>query len=157
MKTKKTKKPAPKATKSKPSAFDHLVAAAMALYEEEMERLADELRPRILAGEFSDASGRDGAPGWMVLMRHLEETHPWMTTQRKQLVTTAASRWLDREEKALTDPADGKVLSGGISCEAGLDALECMAHDVLAVAAARGWVKRMGYINAPGTYALRVA
>jgi hypothetical protein len=148
-----TMKKAPKT----PAPLDCLLATLADQYEEEIHRLADELQPRILAGEFSGIPG--GWPGWLVLASHLEGSNKWLATRRRRLVTLAACRWLEREEKALTDPMDGHLLSGGVVGD-GVDdraAGECMSHDVLAVAAARGWVKRMGFINDPDPYALKVA
>ena len=146
-----------KAANSKPSPFDHLVAAMAALYEEELLRLVDQLRPRILAGEFSDVPGKDDGPRWQVLGDHLMRTHPWLATERGRQVTEAVTHWHERPTKAATNPKDGSVLGWGGEDNPGDNAGEWMAHDILWVAAARGWVKRMRYINDSDTYALRVA
>jgi hypothetical protein len=138
------------ATKKKPDAFASMLAALQAVYEEEAHRLADVYRSRILAGEFSGDEPNDG-PNYLRLERELAETHPWLATPRGRLAAEAASRWLVVRETAM---------SGHLSeleYQPGDIAAECMAHDILSLAAARGWVKRMRSIDDDDTYALRVA
>jgi hypothetical protein len=145
------------ATKKKPDAFGSMLCAMQAAYEDEIHRLADALRARILAGEFSGSTPpgpvrgdpRD-EPRYLVLERELEKTHPWLATLRGRLAVEAASRWIVAREKAMGDCTDGIVYGPGDH------AAECMTHDILAVAAARGWVRRMRHIN-DETYELRVA
>jgi hypothetical protein len=154
------------ATKRKPDTFGSLLAAMQATYEDEIHRLADLYRPRILAGEFSGSTPpgpirgdpRD-EPRYLALERDLEKTHPWITGgERSRLAVVACSRWLVASTKACTDPKTGDRVSLGWDGDfADKLAAECMTHDVLAVAAARGWIRPMRYISAPEPYALRVA
>ncbi len=125
------------ATKKKPDAFGSLLAALQALYEDEIHRLVEVYRPRILAGEFSGHE-RDESEKYLRLERELRETHPWLATERGQHAAVAASRCLAR------------TLEGGYRVDS-LDGAECMGHDIMDLAAARRWVKR----DEP--YALRVA
>jgi hypothetical protein len=153
-------------TKKKPDTFGALLCAMQAAYEDEIHRLADLYRPRILAGEFSGSTPpgpvrgdpRD-EPRYLALERDLEKTHPWITGgERTRLVVVACSRWLTAADKACMDPKSGEKVSlcwDGDFADA--FAPECMAHDILAVAASRGWVKPMRFISAPELYALRVA
>jgi hypothetical protein len=115
----------------KPDAFGSMLDALRALYEQELARLADLYRPRILAGEFS-GNGPDG-PRYLALERELGKTHPWLATQRGRLAVEAASRWITSEHISVGD--------GATEYELGDCASECMANDVMAVAAERGWVR----------------
>lgn len=138
------------ATKRKPDAFALMLAAIQAIYEEEIHRLMDVYRSRILAGEFSGDTPNDG-PSFLRLERELAKTHPWLATPRGRLVVEAASRWIVVREKAMA----GHLHE--LEYQPGDIAAEAMAHDILSLAAARGWVKRMRSIDDEDTYALRVA
>ncbi len=137
------------ATKKKPDAFGSLLAAFQALYEEEINRLVEVYRPRILAGEFSgneDVNGGtgNGGPKHLRLADELQKTHPWLKTQPGRFAVASASRW--SAEADFDGYEDASVV-----------AAECMSHDILDTAAARGWVKRWRDGMAPDPYALRVA
>ena len=138
MTTKRTKKT------EKTDAFGFLIAALAALYGDEILRLVDVYRPRILAGEFS-GDDKDG-PRHLHLSEELARSHPWLQSERGAWVVSASSRWFDDHAKAMgsVGPDDG--------FERGSE--QCMAHDILRVAAERGWVKRMRHINDNDTYAL---
>jgi hypothetical protein len=153
-------------TKTKtPDTFAVLLSALQAVYQDEINRLADVYRPRILAGEFSGTTPpgpvrgdpRD-EPRHLALERDIEKTHPWITGgERTRLAVVACSRWLEAFEKACTNPRTGeKVCNGWDGDFADQFAAECMSHDILAVAASRGWVRPMRFINAGESYALRV-
>jgi hypothetical protein len=143
-----------KTTTKTPDLFGSLLAALCAAYETELARLADIYRPRILAGEFSGNTGVDGDrrgpeqgdPCHLRLERELGGSHPWLATQRGRLAVEAASKWIT------SNFVSGET--GAPENELGDCAAECMAHDVLSVAAERGWVKR--YKDAQ-PYTLRVA
>lgn len=137
-------------------AFSNALSLLRCLYEAEIERLSGEYRARILAGEFSTTNDDEG-PNFLRLERELAASHPWLADQRGRLVAEACSRWLADKEKALTHPRTGERLGEGVEYDPGDMAAECMAHDVLAVAASRGWVRRMRYLNDRDLYALRVA
>lgn len=148
-------------------AFGSILIALRAAYEAEIARLADVYRPRILAGEFSGDEQRDGPvissgdPRYLRLEREIEKTHPWISgggRERERLAVVTCSRWLITIDKAATDPKTGARLGTGWDGDfADRFAAECMAHDILAVAAERGWVKRMRYLGDEGLYALKVA
>jgi hypothetical protein len=132
-------------------AFDSAARLLRAAYQAEIDRLADFLSSRIRAGEFSGHS--DEGPRYLRLVDELRATHPWLQgvdlprsscdeTRTGRLVF-ACSRWFDNQEKAL------RGLGGWDD-----DPAEAMAHDTLAVAAARGWVKPMRYVNCHEPYAL---
>ena len=139
------------------AAFNSVLGALRAVYEAEIERLADVYRPRILAGEFSERASNTGDVAFLGLERDLEKTHPWITGgERERLAVVACSRWLQAAGKACTNPKTGKTLSLGWDGDfADRLAAECMSHDVLAVAAKRGWVKPMRFIGDALPYALR--
>ena len=142
---------------SKLDAFDAMLTAFRAIYDAEIGRLADRYRARILDGEFSgDTPPPNDGPRFLALAEELEKTHPWLATQRKRvMVVGAAHWWLEKEEAAMTDPKTGVTLAEGVELEQGEVAAECMAHDILAVAAGLGWVKPMRFLN-DDAYALRV-
>jgi hypothetical protein len=116
-------------------------------YRREVERLATELESQILAGEFSglEDEGR-GGPKHLRLREELVQTHPWAKDERAGRIAFACSRWRVAQEKALNG------LTGWED-----DPAEAMAHDVLAVAAERGWVKPMRYLNDSDLYAVKAA
>jgi hypothetical protein len=76
--------------------------------------------------------------------------HPWLQTktQRGRLAVEAASRWI----------ASGYVSgeTGAAEDSLGDCAAECMAHDILALTAARKWIKPYSG-QSSDRYALRVA
>jgi hypothetical protein len=140
----------------KPDLFSGVLAALQTAYAEEVRRLADEYRPRILAGEFSGFEGIDriggvdrigpdqGAPRHIRLENDLEKRHPWIRTTHGARAVLACSSWPDRPGCSRDDaPGTDRQI-----------AAESMAHDVLAVAVERGWVKP--YRMYGGAYALRV-
>jgi hypothetical protein len=123
------------------------------VYQGEVERLATVYRDRILKGEFSGHEADGRGPKYQRLQNELAETHPWLAgevdwdgaTSPVGRLVSAVSPWVvgGRQEKAL------RRLSGWNDCPG-----EAMAHDVLAVAAQRGWVKPMTYLNARSCYAV---
>lgn len=146
-------------------AFSGILGALRAVYEAEIARLADAYRPRILAGEFSGETPPgpirgvpQDEPRYLALERELEKTHPWVTGgERERLAVVACSRWLKDVEEARI-ARDGTVLDVGWDAEfADRLAAECMSHDILGVAASRGWVRRLRTLQDPRPYALKVA
>jgi hypothetical protein len=138
-----------------PDAFGSILAALRAMYEAEIARLADVLRPRIMSGEFSGNTGIDqrtkvrgpdqGDPCHMQLEDELRKTHPWVATPSGARAVLACSTWPDRG--SCTRDETGGWTDREI-------AAECMSHDILAAAASRGWVKP--YCDAQ-PYTLRAA
>lgn len=145
-------------TRASRSTFDHLLATMAALYETEVARLVDVYRTRILEGEFSGhTSPPNDHPRYMHLEEEFQKSHPWLASRSGRLVVEAASRWMVARELAMTNPKTEETLSEGLEYWPGDMAAECLAHDVLAVAAARGWVKRMRFLGDDEIYVLRVA
>jgi hypothetical protein len=111
--------------------FAHQLADLKRTYAREVDRLVVEYRERILAGEFS-GNEPDG-PRYIRLEYDLARRHPWLRTVEGALSVIAVSRW-------------SKVTSSSNCIEFStariikLSASECLAHDVLALAAQRGWV-----------------
>ncbi len=149
--------------------FGRLIETMRALYEEEVDRLSDVYAPRILAGEFSGEEDTDGIgpAGWQIsrgdprylrLERELKDgqPHPFLATERSRLVVVACSGWFEAERNSVTNPKTGEQLVDAFDTSEEC-AAECLAHDVLAVAAARRWVKPMRYLGDRACYALRVA
>ncbi len=132
-------------------AFTGIFGALRAVYQAEVERLADVLRLRILAGEFSgtENDGR-GDPAHNRLQEELEKTHPWAQGEELGRAVLAVSPW------AYSD----KCTMVGLGVEfddVGLrsEVSECLAHDVLELAVSRGWVR--GYKRLGPSYMLKVA
>lgn len=146
----------PRALNPRPDAFPAALDALRAIYAAELDRLADVYRARILAGEFSDDGDGNRVP-YQDLERALGASHPWLATQSGRLAVEACSPYLARRVEVLTHPRTGAVLLDGIEHEQGDMGAECMTHDLLAVAAKRGWVTPLRYLNAARLYALRVA
>lgn len=142
-----------KTTTKKPDLFTSMLPALRAAYDAEIARLADVYRTRILSGEFS---GRDNAGdlAHTHLERELESTHPWATDTHAGRAVLAVSPWAHSEYSSVSVGSGLEVdLSGpNLASEVG----ECMAHDILAVASALGWVKRYRERD-PAPYLLRVA
>ncbi len=130
----------------RPDVFASFVGAFRAMYQDEIERLADVYAERIIVGEFSGAPPQ-GDPRYMILEDDLAKTHPWVATQPGRLMVVACSRWLT---KGYISGENGAVENLLGDCGA-----ECMAADVLAVAAERGWVE--SYNDGENPYALRFA
>lgn len=136
-------------------AFTGIIGALTAVYEAEILRLAAETyRERILMGEFSGDASRDGGPAHKRLEDELEGTHPWTKDVALARAVLAVSGW-GRNENSTIAPGSG--LEVGLTFDAGLagEVAECMAHDILAVAVSRGWVR--GYKRLGPSYLLKVA
>jgi hypothetical protein len=144
------------ASSRKPDLFSGVLAALQAAYAQEVRRLADEYRLRILAGEFSGLEGVDricgverigpdqGGPRHIRLEQELKR-HPWIRSTYGARAVLACSSWPDRAGCTRDDaPGTDREI-----------AAESMSHDILAVAVERGWVKP--YRMYGGAYALRVA
>ena len=115
------------AATGKPDAFGFLLCTLQALYEDEIHRLVDVYRPRILAGEFSGEEPDGNGVKFQRLERELRKTHPWLATERGRIVVLGASRWLADEQNELSDGLPDEYAD------------ECMAHDIMQIAAARRW------------------
>lgn len=130
---------------SRPDAFSALLDALGATYEAEIARITDVNRTRILGGEFS-GDERDETPRYLRLEKELEK-HPWLKTKSGRLAVESVSEWSRSGHVSAED--------GAVEHRMGDCAAECMAHDVLALAVARGWVK--GYRPMGPSYVLKVA
>jgi hypothetical protein len=119
-----------------------------ATYRAEVERLADELEPRIRAGEFS-GYGVDEAPRHQRLEGELLASHPMLASLRRDrtdlndcngpsLAIVGVSEWVARRDALLE--ADGSGLGVGEA-----NAAECLAMDVMHEAATRGWVQPFAF------------
>jgi hypothetical protein len=140
-----------KTTTKKPDAFGSILAALAAVYEAEIARLADLYRPRILAGEFSGRHSAD-ALAFLRLEEEIAATHPWARDLRAGRSVLAVSPWAYSDWTSFGHGCETELAGPAL----GEEVAECMSHDVLALAAARGWVKRYReHDEAP--YALRVA
>lgn len=135
-------------------AFTGIIGALKAVYEAEILRLAETRRERILAGEFSGDTSRDGGPAHKRLEDELEATHPWARDVALARAVLAVSGWARNENSTI---APGSGLDVGLTFDDGLagEVAECMAHDILAVAVSRGWVR--GYKRLGPSYLLKVA
>ncbi len=80
-------------TRATPSAWDALREALRALYVEEIERLAEKLKPRILMGEFSGMNAEETEPKYMSLERDLTEHHPWLRSVASARAIIGISPW----------------------------------------------------------------
>jgi hypothetical protein len=144
-------KPAPRLATPWQSAWSIVLEGARGIYANEVERLCTELRPRLLAGEWSGHRGQDVAH--CHLEWELETTHPWAAKEGEEgpeaRLVLAVSSWPDREARMCA----AAKLSGN---EYGVTAGECLAHDVLAAAAKRGWVEPLRKIDERAPYRLRV-
>lgn len=124
------------------------------IYRMEVERLAAELRPRILAGEFSEHDS-EGNVAYIHLAWELETSHPWCAREGDEGPTArlvaACSTWPETQDRLCRA---AKVSSGS---DYGPTSGECLAADVLALAAERGWVEPLRNINSPHPYRLKVA
>lgn len=130
-----------------------LLSRARTIYRREVERLATELRPRIRAGDFSGSEdGGRGGPMFCHLEWELQSTHRWCADAVDSdsdgpmgLLILACSTWPRRvdqmaeAERVNTHP---------------VVASECIAHDVLAVAAKRRWIAPMRRLNEAHPYRL---
>lgn len=141
-------------------AFTGIFGALKAVYEAEIERLTEFHRPRILAGEFSGSTPPirisgipQDEPRHIALEREIEKTHPWARDAEMGRAVLAVSGWAYNDHSSLLDGAMeiGMDLHGGLGREVG----ECLAHDILTLAASRGWVK--GYKPLGPSYVLKVA
>lgn len=134
-------------------AFTGIFGALRAVYEAEIGRLTEAYRARILAGEFSGtADAGRGDPAYIRLENELEKAHPWAQSAELGRAVLAVSGWAHSDHATFENG-----LEAGLNLDDGLGAevAECLAHDVLALAVRRGWVK--GYKpNAPA-YLLKVA
>jgi hypothetical protein len=119
----------------KPDAFASALVVIRAAYGEEIRRLAEAYRPRILSGEFS---GRDkgGDLAYMRLEQEIAERHPWAKRGELGRAVLAVSPWVTDGRSALGE-LEIELEGPGLAQEVG----ECMCHDILAVAAERGWSK----------------
>lgn len=109
--------------------FSAALAQLSDLYGQECSRLAEALRIRIQLGEFSGMD--DEGPRYLRLAEELLATHPWLQSDRARAIAAASSRWFSDSENAL-----GGLVDEGFQQGAHL----CLAHDVLAEAARRGWI-----------------
>jgi hypothetical protein len=134
-------------------AFTGILGALKAVYEAEIERLADAYRTRILAGEFSGDVTPGGDSKHRELEDEIEAVHPWPRDVALGRAVLAVSPWAFGTESTVT-PGSGLEVSLFGAALAG-EVAECMAHDVLALAVARGWVK--SYRRLGPSYVLRVA
>ncbi len=132
-------------TKEVEPTFPGLLEQLRSIYSHEVERLTEALRPRILAGEFSGIDA-DSGPMYLALAEELEGSHPWLQCERSAHAVAAASRWFTAHEGPLGDACDD-----GLNREAD----QCMAHDILAIAAERGWVKPLRDLGESEPYAVR--
>jgi hypothetical protein len=134
----------------KPDAFASALVVIRAAYGEEICRLAEAYRPRILSGEFS---GRDkeGDPAHMRLEQEIAERHPWARRGALGRAVLAVSPWVTDGRSALAE-LEIALEGPGLACEVG----ECVCHDVLAAAAKRGWVEPLRKIDERAPYRLRV-
>lgn len=138
----------------KAQALAPLLTPIRAAYEAEIARLADEYRPRILAGEFmghEDERGgvQNGDPRVMRLEWELRDSHPWCREGSPEgWVVMAVSPW--REESARL------TKKHGIDYEPDC-AEQCMREDIMALAVRRGWVQRYHHPYDPHPYKPRVA
>jgi hypothetical protein len=126
-------------------AFAAVVAELRDLYDQEVSRLAEALRPRIQAGEFS--GNDDDGPRYLRLADELLATHPWLKTDRLKAMVAASSHWFSDFAEALGDLGDDGFQQS---------AQVCLAHDVLAAAARYGWVHAVKRLTDPNLYAPKV-
>ncbi len=127
-----------------PRTFEAAWEAMRAAYRREVERLADELRPRFLAQEFvgyEDENGRkqNGAPRYMRIEYELYRRHPWFRTANGAIAVMACS------PHSMASHNDVEITTA--PCTRGSGA-ECLATDVLMLAAERGWIRR---VHRPGS------
>jgi hypothetical protein len=136
-------------TKRPDATFPAMLSALAALYQAELERLVEELRPRILAGDFSGSTAPpNDEPRHMHLEAELRASHPWVRTSHGARAVLACSSWPDHRDCSRYE------LDGWHDRDL---AAESMAHDVLAVASRRGWIKPYRLRYDAHRYALRVA
>lgn len=83
----------------------------------------------------------------------------WITgSEQTRLAVVACSRWVTVAHKAAKNPKSGEEVDLGWGADfADVLAAECMTQDILNVAAERGWVKRLRFLNDDNLYALKVA
>ncbi len=127
-----------------PRIFEAAFEAMRAAYRREVERLADELQPRFLADEFvgwEDENGgvQNGAPRYMRIENELARRHPWFRTAASAIAVMACS-------PHSTAPHNDVEITTA-PCTRGSGA-ECLATDVLMLAAERGWIRR---VHRPGS------
>lgn len=120
------------ATTKRPDAFGSMLTAFATLYKGEIERLADENRGRILAGELSGYDDRMSEPRYFRFERELEERHPWLRTIRGSMAVIGISSWT-RDPRNNVELSEDRIIRNS--------AAECMVNDVMLLAVARGWVK----------------
>lgn len=121
-------------TTTKPEAFGTLLAALREVYETEIARLADLYRPRILAGEFSGDRPNDAGVRVQDLEEELARVHPWAQTFELAMVVIGVSPWTRTSSGECTvEISSARVARSSAG--------ECLAHDVLAAATRRGWIR----------------
>lgn len=127
-------------------------------YAAEVKRIATRLHARIAAGDFSGRWPEDagealaGSPRFEGLERELV-LHPWLADRGGALAVVAASSWFWRAVGSDLDLRD--VGERGEPTCLTLTAAECLAHDVLAEAASRRWVRRWTDLRDPEPYEVR--
>ncbi len=140
------------AAAKKPDAFGATLEALRTIYEEEIKRLVEVYRPRVLTGEFSGTG--DTAPRYFELEDDLEEHHPWLRTVKSAMAIIGVSPWtVSGHPENCVELSEDRIVRAS--------AAECMAHDIMWAAVARRWVKPPAkgkhQNDAEEPYALRVA
>jgi hypothetical protein len=123
---------------TKPDPFSSLLAALRAVYEAEIERLADVYRTRILAGDFSGTDESKDEARFFRLQEEITKRHPWAKCGSLARAVLAVSPWAVDRRSTLGHGLEITFEGPELAEEAG----ECMARDVLGLAIERGWLRR---------------
>lgn len=107
-----------------------------ALYMAEVERFADELRPRFLSGELGEMTDEDGERYWKEHAAGSKWMPPFFKLER-----LCAERFAGSERLALLSTSCASTVPWGSWTEPRWMAGNAVAYDVLAVARDGGWLR----------------